>query len=82
MTATAELQPLTERQREVLQYIASFIAERGYSPTTREVCVAFAFASPNGAVCHLDALRRKGWLSWEENRTRTMKITEGCDLGL
>lgn len=82
MTTTTTLTPLTDRQRDVLRFIAEFIRDRGYSPTTREVCLAFAFQSPNGAVCHLDALRRKGWLSWEEHRTRTMKITEGCDLGL
>lgn len=82
MTATAELQPLTERQREVLVWLAKYIGDRGYSPTIRELCRAFNFVSPNGAMSHLTPLKRKGWVHWQEGHARTLRVAEGVDLGL
>lgn len=82
MTAAQELKPLTPRQREILVWLAKYIADHGYSPTVRELCQAFNFGSPNGAVCHLEPLRKKGWLTWQDGRSRTIRVVEGCDLGL
>lgn len=82
MTATQELKPLTERQREILNWIARYIGERGFSPTVRELCQAFRFDSPNGAMCHLVPLRKKGWINWQDGQARTLRIAEGVDLGL
>ena len=58
MTATIERKPLTPRQVEILTWLAGYIAERGYSPTVRELCLAFRFGSPNGAMSHLLPLRK------------------------
>lgn len=52
--------PLTARQREVLEWIKANMAY--YSPTVREIAAAFDFKSPQGAVCHLDALAKKGYV--------------------
>lgn len=82
MTTTTQLVPLTDRQRQILIWLHGYIADRRYPPTLREICTAFDFKSPNGAMCHLEPLRRKGWLTWEDGKTRTLRITEGCDLGL
>lgn len=82
MTTTTQLTPLTDRQREILAWLARYIADHGYSPTVREVCQAFGYVSVNGAMCHLHPLRKKGWLTWQDGCPRTLRITEGCDLGL
>lgn len=82
MTTTTPFQPLTERQREILVWLFRYIDEHGYSPTVRELCQAFSFDSPNGAVSHLRPLRRKGWVTWQDGHARTLRITEGVDLGL
>lgn len=82
MTSTTPLVPLTERQREILVWLFRYIDEHGYSPTVRELCHAFSFGSPNGAMCHLVPLRKKGWLTWQDGHARTLRITDGCDLGL
>lgn len=82
MTTTTELKPLTDRQREILVWIAGYISDHGFSPTVRELCQAFNFGSPNGACCHLRPLKAKGWINWQDGHARTLRITEGCDLGL
>jgi repressor LexA len=68
--------PLTERQREILTWLVRYIDQHGYSPTLREVCMAFGFASPNGAVCHLASMQRKGWVTWNEKKSRTIRVLE------
>jgi repressor LexA len=50
--------PLTQRQQEILAYIED--QSRRYGPTIREIASAMQIASPNGVVCHLRALEKKG----------------------
>lgn len=69
--------PLTDRQREVYDWIVDWCETKGYSPTIRELCTAFAFDSPNGAVCHLRPLAKKGWISWVPNQCRTIRPIGG-----
>jgi repressor LexA len=76
MTTTTDRIPLTERQKEILAWIAEFISRNGFSPTVRELCLAFNFASTEGAMCHLRPLRRKGWLDWQDGHARTMRLVE------
>src|SRR5260370_22089579 len=51
---------LTERQREIYDFIRSKIEGRGYGPTVREIGLGFGIKSPNGVMCHLKALEKKG----------------------
>lgn len=77
MTATAtERRPLTARQQEVFDFVNEFRETRGYCCTVREIVAHFGFDGTNGAVCHLWALRRKGWLTWEDGQARTLRPTE------
>jgi SOS-response transcriptional repressor LexA len=54
--------PLTVRQREVLEFIRDCIAEHGWPPTFREIASAFGLVSPHGAMTHVRALERRGWI--------------------
>ena len=76
-TTLTERQPLTERQQEVFEFIRDYRASKGYCCTVREV--AHAVGSPNvtGAMCHLWPLKRKGWVTWEEGQSRTIRPTGG-----
>ncbi|HID77315.1 MAG TPA: repressor LexA, partial [Planctomycetaceae bacterium] len=51
---------LTQRQRAIYEFIRQKIRERGYGPTVREIGRQFGIQSPNGVVCHLKALEKKG----------------------
>ncbi len=53
---------LTERQKQILDYITSYLGQTGRPPTAREICRAFGFASPRAATDHIKALVRKGYL--------------------
>ena len=82
MTTTVEPQPLTSRQIEILRWITNYIAEHGYSPSLRELCLAFGFRSTQGAVCHLRPLRLKGWLTWNDRQARTLRVLAEVNDGL
>jgi len=81
MTSTARL-PLTSRQQEILAWLAKYITDHGYSPTVRELCLAFGFASTQGATCHLEPLRKKGWITWNDGQARTLRVLEEVADGL
>lgn len=75
MTTTAPAK-ITARQREILDWITAYIASHGYSPSMREIGDAFGFKSTNGAVCHLEPLRKKGFVTWQDKQARTLRVTE------
>jgi repressor LexA len=53
---------LTTRQMAVFEFIKEKILARGYGPTVREIGEHFKISSPNGVMCHLRALEKKGLL--------------------
>ena len=64
---------LTQRQREILDFIAASITERGYPPTLREIGMHFNIRSTNGVNDHLKALEKKGHLRREDLKSRAMR---------
>ena len=68
--------PPTARQLKVHHAVEKHIARNGYSPTIRELCVQTRIKSTNGVKCHLDALRRKGLVTWIQGKTRTIRPVE------
>jgi repressor LexA len=63
---------LTDRQLEVLRFIARQIEENGYPPTIREIGEALDIRSTNGVNDHLKALERKGYLSRDPVKSRAL----------
>jgi len=72
----ADLDALTPRQREIYNFIRSKIQGRGYGPTVREIGVHFEIKSPNGVMCHLKALQKKGLIHREPNMSRAIQLLE------
>jgi repressor LexA len=70
------LDSLTTRQREVFELIRRLIYDRGYGPTVREIGEYFDIASPNGVMCHLKALEKKGIITREPNMSRAIQLTD------
>jgi repressor LexA len=66
---------LTSRQREVYDFIRDKIVNRGYGPTVREIGEQFQIRSPNGVMCHLKALEKKGLILREPNMSRAIQLT-------
>jgi repressor LexA len=69
---------LTDRQREVLRFIAEQIEERGYPPTIREIGEALDIRSTNGVNDHLKALEKKGFLQRDPVKSRAVMPTEAA----
>lgn len=67
---------LTKRQREIYEFLRDKIVNRGYGPTVREIGQHFEIRSPNGVMCHLKALERKGLISREQNMSRAIQLAE------
>lgn len=66
------MKTLTERQKEILDFIRDWIAKKGYSPTFREVMKQFNYASVGTVVTHLKALSKKGYIQSEEKKRRSL----------
>lgn len=67
---------MTKRQRAIYEFIRELVQRRGYGPTIREIADAFDIASPNGVVCHLKALEKKGLIHRNEFKARAIELPE------
>lgn len=70
----ADQTKLTKRQQQVYDFILQKIQSRGYGPTVREIGSEFNIKSPNGVMCHLQALVRKGLITREPNMSRAITV--------
>lgn len=73
---------LTDRQLEVLRFIARQIEDNGYPPTIREIGEGLDIRSTNGVNDHLKALERKGYLSRDPVKSRALIPTEAARAAL
>ena len=70
---------LTDRQRQVYEFLVGFWQTRGYPPSIREVASHFGFKSTRAVVDHLGALERKGWINRTRERSRANdRRSPGC----
>lgn len=67
---------LTDRQKEILEFINQFRNENGYPPTLREIARNFGMVSTFGVKRHLDALEKKGYLTVESNSSRAINVLD------
>lgn len=72
----ADFSHLTERQKEIYIFIRDKIGARGYGPTVREIGDHFGIKSPNGVMCHLKALEKKGLIKREEHAARAIQLMD------
>ncbi len=64
---------LTSRQREIFNFIRTFIKERGYPPSVREIGEHFKIY-PRAAFDHLKALEKKGYLRRRGSMSRSLEV--------
>jgi repressor LexA len=66
--------PLTKRQREILDYLASYISEHGYAPSFEEIAEAMGYQSLATVHEHLTNLERKGVIRRSFNESRGIEV--------
>jgi repressor LexA len=72
---------LTERQRQVLEFIDGEVARRGYPPSVREIGEAVGLSSPSTVHAHLAALQDKGYLRRDPTKPRAIEISRDTMTG-
>jgi len=70
---------LTQRQREIVEYLKSAQRKTGVMPSTRELQHYFGFASQTAAMSHLRALERKGVIQRLPGKARAVVFPEELD---
>jgi len=68
------LQPLTKRQKEILDYLSEFIQQHGYAPSLEEIGRRFSLSSLATVHKHLTNLQEKGFIRRSWNRSRSVEL--------
>ena len=68
------MQPLTKRQREILDYLNEFIQQHGYAPSLEEIGERFKLSSLATVHKHLTNLQEKGFIRRSWNRSRSVEL--------
>lgn len=67
-------QPLSLRQREILEFIERQMELRGYPPSVREICDAVGLSSTATVYTHLKALERMGYIVRDGSKPRALEV--------
>jgi repressor LexA len=70
------MQKLTDRQRQIWEFIQRKQEDEGLTPTLRDIAAHFRFGSPNAAMCHVQALLAKGFLKNQPGRARSLQVVD------
>lgn len=68
------MEKLTNRQKEVLDYIKIYIAKHGYPPAVREIGKALGLNSPATIQSHITSLENKGFIKKTNSKYRSLEI--------
>ena len=66
----------TKKQKELLSYIESFIAEHGYSPSYREIMQGLNYNSVATVALHVNGLLKRGHLKKRDHSARSLELVE------
>lgn len=67
----------TKKQRELLAFIESFIAEHGYSPSYREIMSGLQYTSVATVALHVNSLIKRGHLQRRDGKARSLEVVHG-----
>ena len=65
---------LTDRQRQILDFLTKYVDAHGYPPTVREIGEAVGLASPSTVHAHLANLERAGFLKRDPTKPRALEL--------
>ena len=67
---------ITDKQREILEYIKEMILKKGYPPAVREICEAVHLKSTSSVHSHLESLEKNGYIRRDPTKPRTSEILD------
>ncbi len=68
---------LTERQRQILQFIKEEIRAKGYPPSVREIGEAIGLSSSSTVHGHMSRLEEKGYIRRDPTKPRAIEVLDG-----
>lgn len=69
----------TKKQRELLNFITTFIASHGYGPSYREIMRSLDYKSVSTVATHVDNLIARGHLRKRDNSARSLELTDAAE---
>lgn len=76
------MEPLTEAQQQLYDWLAEYIRQHQYSPSIRQMMQAMNLKSPAPIQSRLEHLRAKGYIEWTEGKARTIQILQTGRVGV
>ena len=76
------MKTLTNRQKEILDLIKSYIVDYGFPPTRVEISKILGFKSANAAEQHLRAIEKKGYIQIMSGASRGIVLCEDEEKGI
>ncbi|MFA6493341.1 MAG: transcriptional repressor LexA [Patescibacteria group bacterium] len=73
------MQPLTKRQKEILDFIEEYIQSHDYAPSYREIAEFFHLSSIATVADHINNLKEKEYLTKDYNEARSLQLTPRFD---
>lgn len=70
---------LTDRQRELLDFLRGYQRQHGVMPSTRDIQAHFGFSSQTAAMSHLRALEKKGVIQRHSHKARAVVFPEDLE---
>ena len=67
---------ITEKQREILEYMKTEILNKGYPPTVRDICEAVNLKSTSSVHSHLETLEKNGYIRRDPTKPRAIEIVD------
>ncbi len=67
---------ISEKQREILEYIKSEIVNKGYPPAVRDICEAVHLKSTSSVHSHLETLEKNGYIRRDPTKPRAIEIMD------
>ena len=67
---------ISNKQREILEYIKQEILNRGYPPAVREICEAVDLKSTSSVHSHLETLEKNGYIRRDPTKPRAIEIID------
>lgn len=65
---------ITQRQRDILEFIDTQNRQRGYPPSVREIGAAVGLTSPSSVHSHLRTLQKLGYLRRDPDKPRAIEV--------
>lgn len=67
---------ISDKQRQILEYIKQEIINKGYPPTVRDICDAVGLKSTSSVHSHLESLEKNGYIRRDPTKPRAIEIID------